>query len=459
MSSIAKSNISLSKKDLQKSRIPPVASRNVVFYHKATVGDLTINLLSLTLPSSEMPTAVQATADEISGAKLYVNKKNLDLVSSSKGQLIPNLDYVVIDSTTISLIGSAFTSGAEVDEIFVGTINSAPMSDLIVASAKSVTKTYTLAVGQTTLNLAQEYQVGANPNEDVGIIKVYVNGILAIRDADYQEVDAGSGYGTTIEFLSSPATIPWEIVVDFGVMAITDNNAIGAIENLAGSIQKIADDLAVVAGTTATDYYTASPSDVERRAFGDWVLKMLDVEVPEMSLTQNAGALIVGAVTTAPTKGTIIRDVVNYRQLGDCIDMEVDYVQTAGSGAAGSGVYLFSLPAGLQFDLGKIGANTTLSFDTFANEKNRIGEGVVQQAAGVMGHLMFFAYDSTRFYGKIELFVDATVGGGVGTTTGNTWAHDTAGMSFAANLGFKFRINAPIAGWVAKKKIRDIIGV
>jgi flagellar motor protein MotB len=272
MSSIAKTNISLSKKDLTRSRIPPVASRNVVFYHKATLGSSTINLLSLTMPSSQMPNAVQATNAEISGAQLVINKKNLSLVSSSKGPLVQNLDYVVVDSNTISLLSPLYASGAESNEIFVGTINSAPISDLVVASAKTITKTYTLAAGSTILNLGQEYKVGENPNEKVGIIKVYVNGVLAIRGVDYNEVDSGNGYGTTIQFLVAPATIAYSVVVDFGVMAITDNNALGTIQTLAGSIKKIADDLSVVAGTSSTDYYTASPSDIERRTFGDSVL-------------------------------------------------------------------------------------------------------------------------------------------------------------------------------------------
>ena len=214
MSSIAKTNISLSKKDLTKSRIPPVASRNVVFYHKATVGAVTINLLSLTMPSAEMPNAVQATVAEISGAQLTINKKNLSLVSSAKGPLIQNLDYTVVDSTTIQLLSPLYASGAESNELFVGTINSAPISDLVVASAKSITKTYTLSVGSTTLNLGQEYKVGENPNEDVGIIKVYVNGILAIRGTDYNEVDSGNGYGTTIQFVVAPPTVDYQVVVD-----------------------------------------------------------------------------------------------------------------------------------------------------------------------------------------------------------------------------------------------------
>jgi hypothetical protein len=275
MSSIAKSGISLSKKDLTKSRIPLVASRNVTFYHKTSGGELSIDLLALSMPS-EMPTNVQATVAEISGAQLAINKKNLSLQSSSNGVLQQGLDYVVTSSTTINLIGLYALAGAEIDEIFTGTINSAPVSDLVVASARSVDKTYTLAVGQTILNLGREYQTGQNINDDIGSIKVFVNGVLAHRDTDYYEIDAGSGWGTTIGFYTAPVSLPYSVAVDFGVMSITDNDAIGTIENLAGAIKKIAVDLADVAGTSESDYYSASPSEIERRTFGDMVLSHED---------------------------------------------------------------------------------------------------------------------------------------------------------------------------------------
>ena len=320
MSSIAKTNISLSKKDLTKSRIPPVGSRNVVFHHKATVGQLTINLLALTLPSAEMPTVVQATPDELSSARLSINKKNLNLVSSSKGDLIQGLDYIVVDSSTISLIGPYETIGTESEEIFVGTINNAPISDLVVASARTVSRSYTLAVGQRTLNLAQEFQVNLFPSENIGIVKIFVNGILAYRntgnsstvlDKDYYEVDSGNGFGTTVVFNVAPVSVAHDIVVDFGVQAITDFNAIGTIESLGGSIKKIADDLAVVAGTQASDYYSASPSEVERRTFGDNILGILElytqqIENQSSDIDQTASfasATITGVLTSSNGSG------------------------------------------------------------------------------------------------------------------------------------------------------------
>jgi len=281
MSSIAKTSISLSKKDLTKSRISPVGYRNVVFYHKATAAQIIINLAALTLPSAEMPTVVQATPEELASARLTTNKKNLKLTSSIKGDLIQGLDYIVVDSTTILLIGPYETVGAEVDEIFVGAVTQAPVSDLVVASSKNVVRSYTLPVGQNTLNLAHEFKVNEFSSENIGIIKLFVNGVLALRntgnssatlDKDYYEVDSGSGFGSTVYFNVAPVGTPHEIVVDFGVQAITDFNAIGTIESLSGSVKKLADDVAVMAGTSAGDYINANPSEVERRAFGDMVL-------------------------------------------------------------------------------------------------------------------------------------------------------------------------------------------
>jgi len=455
MSSIAKTGISISKKDLVKSRIPPVASRNVVFYHKALSGDMVINLLALTMPSSEIPTATQASIDELSGARLTVNKKNLKLTSSYKGELIQGMDYLVIDSMTIKLIGIYESTGAEPEEIFIGIINSAPVSDLVVASAKSVDKTYTLNVGQTTLNLAQEYKVGFNPNDDIGVIKVFVNGVLAIRDTDYQEVDSGNGYGTTIEFFVAPPSIPYQVVVDFGVMSITDNDAIGAIESLSGSIKKIADDLSVVAGTSANDYLNANPSEVERRAFGDMVLrlnKILDVEVPVVTDWVDTGPITITATTTNPTKATTKQqDSVRWRQVGDSYEVEYRYNAASATGAAnGSGDYVFSLPNGVEItdDI----SNQTSVANLYLNPQ-ALGTmevvGVVGgsgSAAGLIKTAVKYSSNSFRIRGENEFNTSATV------SSGNYALNQ-------ANLFFYFTVKFRGKNLQAKQKISDIIGV
>lgn len=420
MSSIAKANISLSKKDLSKSRIPPVASRNVMFYHKAPLGSLTINLLSLIMPSAEMPTATQATNPEISGAQLMINKKNLELTSSSNGKLIQDLDYIVIDSYTISLIGPYIGVGAEVDEIFVGTINSAPISDLVVASAKSVDKTYELAVGSTTLNLGREYKVGVNPFENVGIIKVFVNGVLALRDIDYTEIDSGNGYGSTLGFYAAPVSIPYSVVVDFGVMAITDNNAIGAIESLGGAIKKIADDLAVVAGTTASDYYSASPSEVERRTFGDMVLvheKMLDISIPIVTSWQSyTPTLTVGGTAN------VSAITGSWRRVGSNIEIRGEVNWSAAT--SGSTIY-FTIPnVGLFVDLGVDTSGSGFTYPNFTMLSVRCNAGA-----------------NTAFFSRQ---------GAANWLTG-------AELTTASDLSFEF--SHPIVGWDATQTIRQLLGL
>jgi hypothetical protein len=57
-----------------------------------------------------------------------------------------------------------------------------------------------------------------------------------------------------------------------------------------------------------------------------------------------------GATTTAPTKGTISIDYVKYRNIGGKeYEVEYNFLQTT-AGTTGTGDYLFTLPAGLQFD-------------------------------------------------------------------------------------------------------------
>jgi hypothetical protein len=424
MSSIAKSKISISKKDLSKSRILPVGSRNIKFYHKANANDITINLLSLSLPSAEMPTVVQATIQEIDSAKLLFNKKNLTLTSSAKGELIQGLDYIVTSSYDIQLIGSAFTDGADQDEIFVGTINSAPVSDLITASAKNITKTYQLPVSQTTLSLGHEYKVGVNPNDKVGIIKVYVNGVLALRDEDYLEVDSGNGYGSTIEFLIAPLVTPHEVVVDFGVMSITDNDALGTVESLAGSMKKIADDLAVVAGTSSEDYFNASPSDVERRVFGDTVLKLLDAEVPITTEWVSYTPTFTGF-----TSSTTIS--VLWRRVGDTL--EVQGIFTPGSSSATTAQ--ISLPSGL-------------TIATNISTIRAVGDVVPNNVNSGQDTFTLLAASGNSFFNI----------GQKSNNNGNT-AVNASQIPANGSITVSFRGSVKIQGWTATQTLRQQLGL
>lgn len=60
------------------------------------------------------------------------------------------------------------------------------------------------------------------------------------------------------------------------------------------------------------------------------------------------GPITIGATTTAPTKGTPTTDKVRCRQMGS--SYECNYKLIGGTGTAGTGDYLISLPTGIEFD-------------------------------------------------------------------------------------------------------------
>jgi hypothetical protein len=115
----------------------------------------------------------------------------------------------------------------------------------------------------------------------------------------------------------------------------------------------------------------------------------------------NAGTIQFGATTTAPVKGTVTADNISYRQLGaKQWEIILTYTQTAVSGNAGSGDYLFTLPNSLQFDTNlpsqpiytAIGAGNWV----FASYVISSGSGMINN--GVVGGQVYpVVYNSTKF--------------------------------------------------------------
>jgi hypothetical protein len=116
----------------------------------------------------------------------------------------------------------------------------------------------------------------------------------------------------------------------------------------------------------------------------------------------SAGAITLGATTTAPTKGTRTSDDISYRQVGPkAWEIAIAYIQTATSGGSGSGDYLITLPNSLQFDTtipiqqiytGSVGASAWILTDNLVpSSTGFINNGTVG------GQLYPVIYDATRF--------------------------------------------------------------
>ena len=109
-------------------------------------------------------------------------------------------------------------------------------------------------------------------------------------------------------------------------------------------------------------------------------------------------AITIGALTTAPTKGTPSIDYVKYKNIGGKdYEVEYNYLQTT-AGTTGTGDYLFTLPAGLQFDFTVPGQTAYTGAAGYSGMKNRIassqGDLIV---TSFHSSSIAIPYDATRF--------------------------------------------------------------
>lgn len=159
--------------------------------------------------------------------------------------------------------------------------------------------------------------------------------------------------------------------------------------------------------------------------------------------------LTVGAVTTAPTKGTVALDQISYRRNGPDMEISIDYRQTAG-GSAGNGTYLYTLPGGVSF-ASTVNTSTTDNVDTNANLYGPIdvsnGQGNNSLVAWVK------PYDATRFS---LLFGPGMSDGGAGTSGTQNQMSSTSFSFSEVKLSIKGRFSVPILGWSSSNQMSDV---
>jgi hypothetical protein len=141
--------------------------------------------------------------------------------------------------------------------------------------------------------------------------------------------------------------------------------------------------------------------------------------------------MVIGATTTAPTKGTTVRDKAMWRRVGDTLEMRFDY-QQSGAGSAGSGTYLFPLPAGLSIDPNKIALGAAPAI------ASSVGTGSCSTSADFSTsgrELTMAAYDANNLMAYIDL-------------NGTFSMVNSGGNELAnANQTYSFTAAVPIVGW------------
>jgi hypothetical protein len=277
MSVTGSGSLSLRKVDLEGSKPIAIAFKKLIFANKATSGDTGITLTSLVAPT-EMSSVgfVQPTADELTSAQILFFRKNLKLISSSRGELMDFLSYTIASNTRINFNG--FT--ADPNEIFVGVIDHQPTTGLEVVDASPLIATGILTAGLQNFNTGSAFEVNKYPTTQVGNVIVYVDGVQQFRntgnavaypsaDGNYQEIDNGSGLGSVIRFNNTALYSRNILVVSNGLLVNRPSSSRDqALESLAGQVDKMIPDLAVVAGFPTTKYQ-AAPNNVDIKTFGD----------------------------------------------------------------------------------------------------------------------------------------------------------------------------------------------
>ena len=118
----------------------------------------------------------------------------------------------------------------------------------------------------------------------------------------------------------------------------------------------------------------------------------------------SAGAITIGATTTAPTKPTTrVKDNISYRQLGaKQWEVVMSWVVTSATGAAtGSGDFLFTLPNSLQFDT-TLPSQSVYTSNVQTSTWAHIGY-IIPSGSGVItnlfvgGQIYPMVYSSTQF--------------------------------------------------------------
>lgn len=287
-----KSGRYIKKLDVQESNVPALGFSKIRFKHKASLGDETISLTSLTAPTEATALGfVQPNGSILNSINLRQFRDNFVLQSSLRGVMDDYVDYVINSNSSIRLL-----IAAEEGEIFTGTLDHNPRIGTTLVDATPIVVTGVLEAGETDFNVGT-YEVGKFLDQQVGAVIVMVDGIVQARntansstvlDGNYYEVSAGAGMGTLIRFnAADPSNDRNIIVISVGALVERPTESqMALIEALQGQVDAIVPTLAALAGVPETDFQ-ATPNSIDLKAFGDRVLAL--EEIPDSELVVQEG--------------------------------------------------------------------------------------------------------------------------------------------------------------------------
>ena len=280
MSITGKDSLSIVKKDVIGQSNIGATVKSIKFAHKASLGETSILVGSLVLPSEMSGNGfANPSTVEILNAKMRANRNKLKVVSSLRGELMDYLSYVIKSNSEIGFIGFE----AEEGEIFTCTITESVNTNLSTVDARPLIATGVLLDTTTDFNVGTPFPINQSSSQQIGAIAVYRNGLLQARntgnsasvlDGNYYEVDNGDGFGTLIRFNNAASGDESVYVTSIGNLVEKANSSqLAEIEAAQGQIDAMIPTLAALAGVPETDFQ-AAPNSQDLKAFGDRVLAL-----------------------------------------------------------------------------------------------------------------------------------------------------------------------------------------
>lgn len=277
-------NISIKKEDHGTYGVNQGRNETIQIACEAIPGQKVFDIRSIITPASYAALGFkQASPEARNNLNLLAQRKRIKLTSSLNGELIQYDSFIVNSPYSFTLTGGYDIEGADEEEVFVLSIDT--FDKVCIQEQEHIVKTYILPSGTSILNLGFSYEIGVNPSEQVGSIKVTRLGKRMYRNVDnapaaisaegnYHEIDSGNGLGTAIEFNVAPADD--EIIsVDFGYYTADANIEVSSsMERLQSVMVAIAYDTAegLHGDDNISRYLAASPNEIERNTFGNMVI-------------------------------------------------------------------------------------------------------------------------------------------------------------------------------------------
>ena len=278
-----KNSISIRKKNVEENSLAATGFQALFFAHQASACDTSITFDSLVIPPEMQSRGfVNPTGSKILSSNIRTFKNNIEVVSSVNGTLIQDVTYSVGGASLNFICYTALAC-----EIFTVRVTPIVQTGQPIVQARNLIATGTLCACCSDFNVGEAFEVNVNPNDQIGAVEVYLDGILQMRnegnavaaacaDGNYEEVANLGNESNLIRFNVTNPCSQAIIVKSTNLIAERPcSSQLQTIESIGGQVDKIIPTLACLAGVCQSCFQNA-PNSVDLKAFGDEVCLLKD---------------------------------------------------------------------------------------------------------------------------------------------------------------------------------------